>query len=101
MKLSIFAPLSALACLVAGSEFPAGRPGILLPPLEDTDVSAFRLANEAVQTTGEGYYVQQLDHKDPSKGTFNQHYWWNSQYWGGPGSPVRFSHFHCALILTD
>jgi hypothetical protein len=25
---------------------------------------------------------------NPELGTFSQHYWWNSTFWGGPSSPV-------------
>lgn len=37
---------------------------------------------------GEAYFDQLLDHKDPSKGTFKQRYYWNSVHWKGPGAPV-------------
>jgi len=33
-------------------------------------------------------FEQLLDHDDPSKGTFSQFYFWDTQYWKGPGSPV-------------
>ncbi|KAH8884831.1 hypothetical protein GQ53DRAFT_797563 [Thozetella sp. PMI_491] len=35
-----------------------------------------------------GTFDQLLDHQDPSKGTFSQRYWYDAQYWNGPGSPV-------------
>ncbi|KAE8381307.1 serine carboxypeptidase S28-domain-containing protein [Aspergillus bertholletiae] len=37
---------------------------------------------------GEATFDQLLDHHDSSKGTFSQRYWWSTEYWGGPGSPV-------------
>ncbi|EFX01073.1 serine-type peptidase [Grosmannia clavigera kw1407] len=39
---------------------------------------------------GQTTFQQLLDHKDPSQGTFSQRFWWSTQYWGGPGSPVVF-----------
>ncbi|KAK4224671.1 putative serine protease EDA2 [Podospora fimiseda] len=38
--------------------------------------------------SGSGNFSQRLNHSDPSAGTFNQQYIWNTEYWGGPGSPV-------------
>ncbi|PHH93128.1 hypothetical protein CDD83_508 [Cordyceps sp. RAO-2017] len=35
-----------------------------------------------------GYFDQLLDHSDPSAGTFEQRYWWNTDYYAGPGSPI-------------
>jgi hypothetical protein len=39
-------------------------------------------------TYGWGTFDQLLDHSNPSLGTFKQRYWYGSQYWKGPGSPV-------------
>lgn len=33
-------------------------------------------------------FQQLLDHSNPSLGTFSQRYWYDTQYWKGPGSPV-------------
>ena len=33
-------------------------------------------------------FQQPIDHNDPSKGTFSNRFWFNSEYWKGPGSPV-------------
>ncbi|CAK7228507.1 hypothetical protein SCUCBS95973_006904 [Sporothrix curviconia] len=33
-------------------------------------------------------FQQPVDHNDPSKGTFSNRFWFNTQYWKGPGSPV-------------
>ncbi|KAI1826287.1 serine carboxypeptidase S28-domain-containing protein [Xylaria intraflava] len=41
-------------------------------------------------TDGWGTFDQLLDHSNPSLGTFKQRYWWNTQYWKGPGSPIIF-----------
>ncbi len=37
---------------------------------------------------GNGTFDQLLDHNNASRGTFKQRYWWDAQYWDGPGSPV-------------
>ncbi|KAI9051530.1 hypothetical protein LZ554_004576 [Drepanopeziza brunnea f. sp. 'monogermtubi'] len=89
MRTSILAAATALASFVtAKNDFRSlGR---LLPPLEDGDLHAEAFAAAAVTTTGSAYFTQLLDHDDPSKGTFQQKYWWNSEFWAGPGSPVVF-----------
>lgn len=33
-------------------------------------------------------FSQILDHSDPSKGTFEQTFYYDTQYWKGPGSPI-------------
>lgn len=35
-----------------------------------------------------GTFDQLLDHKDPSKGTFKQRFWFDASHWQGQGSPV-------------
>ncbi|KAK0652468.1 putative serine peptidase [Cercophora newfieldiana] len=37
---------------------------------------------------GNGTFQQYIDHANPGLGTFSQHFWWNTTYWAGPGSPV-------------
>jgi len=88
MKISILSTFCSLACSVAAISVSGSRPGVLQIPLDEHDLSALSVAAEPVITTGDGYFIQQLDHNDPSKGTFKQHFWWNSYYWKGPGSPV-------------
>lgn len=36
-------------------------------------------------------FQQYIDHSNPALGTFSQRYWYNAEFWGGPGYPVRFS----------
>ncbi|PMD15664.1 putative serine peptidase, partial [Hyaloscypha hepaticicola] len=33
-------------------------------------------------------FDQLIDHNDPALGTFSQRYWWSTQFYGPPGSPV-------------
>jgi hypothetical protein len=79
--------VSAISVLAYFGTVAARRPGLLAPPLEEGD-EFFIEAVGAVNTTGNAFFTQLLDHDDPSKGTFHQKFWWNSQYWEGPGSPV-------------
>src|SRR6516162_5575028 len=41
-----------------------------------------------VSAISEGLFDQLLDHRNTSFGTFKQRYWYDAQYWQGPGSPV-------------
>ncbi|KAI2634610.1 serine carboxypeptidase S28-domain-containing protein [Xylaria nigripes] len=43
---------------------------------------------DAENTTGWGFFDQLIDHANPSLGTFKQRYWYNTQFWKGPGSPI-------------
>ena len=64
--------------------------GRLVPPVEESehaDVFPKKMVSQ-VNATGSAFFNQLLDHNDPSKGTFPQKFWWNSEYWEGPGSPV-------------
>lgn len=89
MKLSfVAAAFTAFATSLAlefdKSEFL--RLGKLLPPVDPTDRGVTIVSeNDAM---GSAFFDQQLDHNDPSKGTFKQKFWWNIEFWGGPGSPV-------------
>ncbi|KUI61468.1 putative serine protease EDA2 [Cytospora mali] len=59
------------------------------PPLRKTEP----LIDGKIQkrdTDGQGVFQQLLDHSDPSLGTFNQSFWWSTEFWQGPGSPVVF-----------
>ncbi|KYK60712.1 hypothetical protein DCS_01850 [Drechmeria coniospora] len=35
-----------------------------------------------------GTFDQFIDHKNHSRGTFQQRYWWNADHYGGDGSPI-------------
>jgi hypothetical protein len=89
MRFSILSSISLLASIGAANQF--AHLGRLMVPVDPEDEHADSLAAAAVNTTGSGYFTQLLDHDDPSKGTFQQKFWYNSQYWAGPGSPVSVS----------
>ena len=86
MKLSLLSAFSFLAASAAAANQFAGRPRLAPPPLGG-EVAPF-IANSTAATNGSGYFTQLLDHNDPSKGTFKQKFWWNAEFWKGPGSPV-------------
>ena len=44
-----------------------------------------------VATSGNATFSQLIDHKNPSLGTFEQFYFYDTTYWAGPGSPVVIS----------
>jgi len=77
MKVSIISVVSSLAAVASAR---LGRP---VPP--KLEMSA---AETALATNGKGVFQQLLNHSNPAQGTFSQSYWWSSQFWNGPGSPV-------------
>ncbi|TVY71366.1 putative extracellular serine carboxypeptidase [Lachnellula suecica] len=42
----------------------------------------------ALSTIGNSTFQQLLNHSDPSMGSFSQSYWYNFEFWDGPGSPI-------------
>lgn len=44
--------------------------------------------DEQEPTSGHSTFTQYIDHSNPDLGTFEQFYYWGSEFWGGPGSPV-------------
>jgi hypothetical protein len=101
MKASVLSAISALASVATALNPTVFRPGRLIPPLEEEDVSASVMAAAAVNTTGSAFFAQLLDHDNPSKGTFQQKFWWNSEYWAGPGSPVSILRMSEAPVLIQ
>lgn len=43
---------------------------------------------QPVPTSGNSTFSQLVDHSNPSLGTFDQFYYYSTEFWGGPGSPV-------------
>jgi len=59
--------------------------GLEIGPIDET----IELLNKRAEgSTGYGTFDQLIDHANPKLGTFKQRYWYSSQFWKGPGSPV-------------
>lgn len=95
MKLSILSVVSFFSYLGAANQFL--HLGRLIPPVAPADNSPVATA-ESINTTGSGFFTQLLDHDNPSKGTFQQKFWWNSEFWAGPGSPVSATETFSELL---
>lgn len=91
MKASSVFALSLWASVATATNFL--RLGRLIPPVEEEDSFPITTA-AATNITGNAFFTQLLDHDDPSKGTFQQKFWWNAQWWEGPGSPVSILIIH-------
>ena len=91
MKVSVVSAIAVLASVAtsaATNQFL--HLGRLVPPFDEAD--EFPVASASgVNVTGSSFFTQLLDHDDPSKGTFQQKFWWNAEYWAGPGSPHLWS----------
>lgn len=82
MKLSI-AVVELLLAACASAIFPPTG-GMQIGPIdEDTE-----LDGTVNGTNGWGTFDQLLEHSNPSLGTFKQRYWYGTEYWKGPGSPI-------------
>ncbi|KAH7305100.1 peptidase S28 [Rhexocercosporidium sp. MPI-PUGE-AT-0058] len=88
MKTSIIIAVAALACHVSSNQFLQMRSPPALAGHARPEAFAAAFAAAPVNTTGSGFFTQLLDHDNPSKGTFQQKFWWNTEYWAGPGSPI-------------
>ncbi|KAF2710411.1 serine-type peptidase-like protein [Pleomassaria siparia CBS 279.74] len=71
--------LATGASAVLGQHMSAMRIG---PIDDDTDLDGVAGFN------GWGTFDQLLDHSNPNLGTFEQRYWYGTQYWNGTGSPI-------------
>lgn len=78
----------ALAALLAGQHVSAvslRTHGMQVGPEDDT---VDKLNKRAESFNGWGTFDQLIDHSNPALGTFKQRYWYGTEYWKGPGSPV-------------
>lgn len=55
---------------------------------EDDTTSVETLHKRAESFNGWGTFDQLIDHANPSLGTFKQRYWYGTEFWKGPGSPI-------------
>jgi hypothetical protein len=87
MKFSIASGVVLLAATAAAAKSEFIHMGRLVPPFEEMDEFPAP-GSGAANVTGSAFFTQLLDHDNPSAGTFQQKFWWNAEYWAGPGSPV-------------
>lgn len=59
--------------------------GMEIGPFDETTA---RLSKRAESFNGWGTFDQLLDHSHPELGTFKQRYWYGTEFWKGPGSPI-------------
>lgn len=86
MKSFSIAPL-LLAAGASAAFFKTSTGGMrigIVEPIHNLDT----LLNGTNGTNGWGTFDQLIDHSNPSLGTFEQRYWYGSQYWNGSGSPI-------------
>lgn len=72
-----WAPFSLLSLLVSSTV--AVIPRLPLPE---------PLAAEKPDAAKEAVFHQLIDHNNPDLGTFPQRFWYNAEWWKGPGAPV-------------
>lgn len=76
--------LSTIALGVSWASFVvASRPNVPRAPAITAEAQ--------IQQYATGWFDQLLDHDKPALGTFKQRYFWSTEYWKGPGSPVDSS----------
>ncbi|KAM7191978.1 hypothetical protein V8F20_009102 [Naviculisporaceae sp. PSN 640] len=84
MKLVSASALAAafLILKLSSARFPLHNGIEIGPPIDGS------LSKRTVACSGHGTINQLIDHANPQLGTFQQRYWYNSEWWKGPGSPI-------------
>lgn len=82
MKLPLFGPFFLAG--VAGAVFNRFK-GMEIGPI---DPVTEHLSKRAESFNGWGTFDQLLDHSHPELGTFKQRFWYGTEFWKGPGSPI-------------
>jgi hypothetical protein len=60
-----------------------------IPPIPEDAYDSRGLSKRATNPNIKAATFEQLiDHKNPSLGTFTQRYWYNAEFYKGPGSPI-------------
>ncbi|EAW11756.1 putative serine peptidase [Aspergillus clavatus NRRL 1] len=86
--------MRSAACLLAlGASYFGGIvsaiPQLPVPPPFEIQESSLLSGNARFrQVRGNTTFDQLIDHDNPELGTFQQRFWWSSEFWKGPGSPV-------------
>ncbi|KAJ4294699.1 hypothetical protein N0V88_004933 [Collariella sp. IMI 366227] len=86
LSLSAFAAAALLASNAAASFYSHGTAMDIGP---DDDTTSIETIHKRAETfNGWGTFDQLIDHSNPSLGTFKQRYWYGTEFWKGPGSPI-------------
>ncbi|KAI1080058.1 peptidase S28 [Whalleya microplaca] len=80
---SLTAVVQLLLTAGASASYMRNNGGMHVGPIDE--VNALVSGNG---TAGWGTFEQLIDHSRPELGTFDQRYWYATQYWKGPGSPI-------------
>ncbi|ODA79174.1 hypothetical protein RJ55_04766 [Drechmeria coniospora] len=84
--------IAALADLLMAASAPRPAAHYRMPLPVDGQAASVdgQAASVAAKKVGPqvGHFVQPIDHRNPSRGNFTQRFWWNADYYRGPGSPV-------------
>lgn len=80
----LFSGLAAL--LLAGHASASFRSTSMDIGPDDDNIE--KLNKRAEVFNGWGTFDQRIDHANPKLGTFKQRYWYGTEFWKGPGSPV-------------
>jgi hypothetical protein len=78
--------VATVSVLSLASSAYANLAGPARPPVSQEAVQRASLLS--VSSTGSSTFEQLIDHNNPLLGTFQQRYWYNTEFWNGPGSPV-------------
>jgi hypothetical protein len=62
---------------------------------------AAQVPNSSYWQKNPATFDQLIDHNDPELGTFPQRYWWSTQFYEHPGSPVSLSVARYILTTSD
>ncbi|KAK0615372.1 peptidase S28 [Bombardia bombarda] len=81
-----FTSLFALAG-AASAAFHPHKGGMEIGPIDD-HVENLNKRAEQLGFNGWGTFDQLIDHSNPKLGTFKQRYWYGTEFWKGPGSPI-------------
>jgi hypothetical protein len=78
-------PLLAALLAVGVASAMFHRRGMEIGPIDPTTE---HLSKRAEGFNGWDTFDQLLDHSNPQLGTFKQRYWYGTEFWKGPGSPI-------------
>ncbi|KAK3316878.1 serine-type peptidase-like protein [Apodospora peruviana] len=78
--------VAALASTASAAFLHRGS-GMEVGPIDPTTETLNKRA-ETAGFNGWGTFDQLIDHDNPKLGTFKQRYWYGTEFWKGPGSPI-------------